>query len=249
MRGLLGAALVTGILACAPGSLDSARAEIVIAIDKSKQRMAVLVDGQQQHVWKVSTGTGGGPRAGTYQPQRLEKSWFSRKYGMSPMPHSIFFHEGYAIHGTIYVSRLGNRASHGCVRLHPDNAKALFELVRRHGTASTVITVSNTEFAIPAKPPAPAAPGTVVELPHKSKSRPEPIKVNAPAEIAPKAQVTPVVLTPVRTPARAVGRSETAQASVAPPAAVPLAAAPSAGQMPSSELAPAAVSLPQSSKE
>jgi lipoprotein-anchoring transpeptidase ErfK/SrfK len=122
---------------------EQASHEIVVRIDKSAQRMAVFVDGDQKYSWLVSTGTGGGPRAGEYRPQRLERKWFSRKYGWSPMPHSIFFHEGYAIHGTIYVSRLGARASHGCVRLHPDNAAMLFSLVQGRGTANTRIVVEN----------------------------------------------------------------------------------------------------------
>ncbi|MBX9844981.1 MAG: L,D-transpeptidase [Xanthobacteraceae bacterium] len=144
---------IAGSLACA----DPARAGIVIAIDKSIQRMTVVVDGKEQYLWKVSTGTLGGPRSGTYRPQRLEKSWFSRKYGMSPMPHSIFFDEGYAIHGTVYVSRLGNRASHGCVRLHPSNAATLFSLVRSRGMGGTTIVVSNAGWPAAAKKPAPEA--------------------------------------------------------------------------------------------
>jgi lipoprotein-anchoring transpeptidase ErfK/SrfK len=126
-----------------------ARAEIVIAVNKSKQRMAVMVDGVEKYVWKVSTGTGGAPKTGTYQPQRLEKTWFSHKYGMSPMPHSIFFHEGFAIHGTLYVSQLGNRASHGCVRLHPANATTLFNMVKAQGMSSTTILVSNEDYVAP----------------------------------------------------------------------------------------------------
>jgi hypothetical protein len=59
------------------------------------------------------------------------------------MPHSIFFHKGYAIHGTIHVSRLGRRASHGCVRLHPANAATLFALVRNHGATDTRIFVGH----------------------------------------------------------------------------------------------------------
>lgn len=38
------------------------------------------------------------------------------------MPHSIFFHGGYAIHGSYEINRLGGPASHGCIRLHPANA-------------------------------------------------------------------------------------------------------------------------------
>jgi len=58
------------------------------------------------------------------------------------MPHSIFFHKGYAIHGTNYISRLGGPASHGCVRLHPANAATLFHLVRRFGMGNTAIVIS-----------------------------------------------------------------------------------------------------------
>ena len=68
--------------------------------------------------------------------------WYSRKYDMSPMPHSIFFNGGYAIHGTNYIKSLGKPASHGCVRLHPDNAATLFSLVRASGMANTQVVVT-----------------------------------------------------------------------------------------------------------
>jgi lipoprotein-anchoring transpeptidase ErfK/SrfK len=122
---------------------DRAAADVVISINKSSQRMAVTVDGAVRHSWSVSTGTGGGPPTGAYRPQRLERTWNSRKYNWAPMPHAIFFHKGYAIHGTNHVSRLGRRASHGCVRLHPSNAATLFALVRSHGTGSTRIVVGH----------------------------------------------------------------------------------------------------------
>jgi hypothetical protein len=151
MRRSVSAAVVVSLWACqAFLAADRAEAEIVVNINKSKQRMAVVVDGTERHVWTVSTGTEGGPPSGTYRPQRLARKWFSRKYNWSPMPHSIFFHEGYAIHGTVYVSRLGRRASHGCVRLHPTNAAALFELVRSRGPNNTTIIVSHTDYV--AKP-------------------------------------------------------------------------------------------------
>jgi lipoprotein-anchoring transpeptidase ErfK/SrfK len=119
----------------------SAIAEVVVMIDKSAQRMSVSIDGSGRYTWPVSTGLHGGPPAGTYRPERLERSWYSRKFGMSPMPHSIFFHEGYAIHGTIYVSRLGTRASHGCVRLLPAKATTLFSLVEKEGLENTRIVI------------------------------------------------------------------------------------------------------------
>ena len=57
------------------------------------------------------------------------------------MPHSIFFYRGFAIHGSYEISRLGGPASHGCIRLHPDNAAVLFDLVRQEGMRNTTIVV------------------------------------------------------------------------------------------------------------
>ena len=148
MRCLWGVALAAGLVFGFAAGIGRAGAEVVVAINKSKQLLTVLLDGVEQHVWKVSTGLGGGPPSGSYKPKRLERKWFSHKYGWSPMPHSIFFYKGYAIHGTIYVSRLGKRASHGCVRLHPANAAALFALVRSQGMGNTRIVVANSEIAL-----------------------------------------------------------------------------------------------------
>jgi hypothetical protein len=44
------------------------------------------------------------------------------------MPHAIFFHYGFAIHGTNDLARLGGPASHGCIRLHPSHAAARIAL-------------------------------------------------------------------------------------------------------------------------
>jgi lipoprotein-anchoring transpeptidase ErfK/SrfK len=64
---------------------------------------------------------------------------YSRKYDNAPMPHSVFFHYGYAIHATDAVKALGRPASHGCVRLSPANASKLFALVKQHGSGRTRI--------------------------------------------------------------------------------------------------------------
>jgi lipoprotein-anchoring transpeptidase ErfK/SrfK len=92
---------VATVLAAAP-----ARANVVIEVDKSSQHMSVLVDGVARYHWAVSTArTGYSTPSGTYHPERMERSWFSREYYNSPMPHSIFFHGGYAIHGSYEISR------------------------------------------------------------------------------------------------------------------------------------------------
>jgi len=122
----------------------NASAGLVARIDVSKQKMTVSENGNVVYSWRVSTARGGyhTPR-GSYRPTRLHRMWYSRKYDNSPMPHSIFFRGGYAIHGTNYVKSLGRPASHGCVRLAPGNARALYNLVRAHGAGNTRIIVQN----------------------------------------------------------------------------------------------------------
>jgi len=121
-----------------------ASAGIVARIDISKQTMTVVEDGNVLYSWSVSTARKGyrTPR-GTFHPIRMHKMWYSHKYHMSPMPYSIFFYGGYAIHGTNAIKYLGRPASHGCIRLHPSHAKTLYNLVRSHGARNTRIVLVN----------------------------------------------------------------------------------------------------------
>jgi lipoprotein-anchoring transpeptidase ErfK/SrfK len=136
--GLAMAAILWGL------ALTPARADVVVQIDKSSQRMAVSVDGTLRYSWPVSTGRDGyGTPSGTFYPQSMARYYFSRKYYNAPMPHAIFFYYGFAIHGTNDIARLGGPASHGCVRLHPSHAAALFTLVERNGPRNTRIEISN----------------------------------------------------------------------------------------------------------
>ena len=137
---LLRALLTAGVLSLSAGA---ARTSVLVSIDKSTQRMSVSVDGVPRYHWAVSTGRAGyGTPSGTYRPQRMERTWFSKEYYNSPMPHSIFFHGGYAIHGSYEIHRLGGPASHGCIRLHPANAATLFAVVKQRGMSDTTIVVS-----------------------------------------------------------------------------------------------------------
>jgi len=120
----------------------AARASVEARIDLTHQRMSVYVDGRPYASWPVSTARRGyvTPR-GTFRPRLLKRMHYSRKYDDAPMPYSIFFLGGYAIHGTGAISRLGRPASHGCVRLHPANAATLFSLIKRHGLRNTRIRI------------------------------------------------------------------------------------------------------------
>ena len=121
---------------------STASANVLIQVDKSAQEMTVSVDGAPRYHFAVSTGRPGyGTPSGTFHPQRMERTWFSKEYYNSPMPHSIFFHGGFAIHGSYEINRLGGPASHGCVRLHPSNAATLYALVSREGMGATTIVI------------------------------------------------------------------------------------------------------------
>jgi hypothetical protein len=125
-------------------STESAEAKLDILVDKATQRMLVIQDGYIRYMWPVSTGRDNMQTPnGVYAPQRLERSWFSKAYYDSPMPFSIFFHNGYAIHGSYAIDRLGGPASHGCVRLHPHHAAILFDLVQQEGPSNTSIEITD----------------------------------------------------------------------------------------------------------
>ena len=132
------AGALCGLLVFAP--VDPAAAGIVAKIDQSRQRMRVFVDGYPAYDWPVSTARRGFVTPnGRYRVGLMAPMWRSRKYHGSPMPHAMFFRGGYAIHGTYATGSLGRRASHGCIRLAPGHAAALFGLTRSHGGAAIVI--------------------------------------------------------------------------------------------------------------
>ena len=120
-----------------------ASAKLLIEIDKSAQRMTVSQDGARLYTWPVSTGVRAHDTpGGAYTPFRMEKDHFSREWDDAPMPHSIFFtRQGHAIHGTEHTRNIGRPASHGCVRLEPENARVLFGLVRQEGMANVRVVL------------------------------------------------------------------------------------------------------------
>lgn len=140
---LAAALLVAMLISFALAGPGSAAAAVVARIDLSRQTMTVSVNGMPHYSWPVSTARRGYVTpTGAYRPQRMYRSYFSRKYYNSPMPYSIFFNRGYAIHGSYEVSRLGAPASHGCVRLHPSNAATLYALVQSYGAGNTLILIT-----------------------------------------------------------------------------------------------------------
>ena len=118
---------------------------------KSKQMLYLYLDGVLADSFKVSTGDTKHetPTFDTRPSGPMFKKYTSRKFpggnyqGLGNMPYVVFIKGGFAIHGTTTgnIPRLGKKASHGCVRLHPDNGKLFFELVNAVGLSDTWITI------------------------------------------------------------------------------------------------------------
>jgi lipoprotein-anchoring transpeptidase ErfK/SrfK len=139
----LTAAFAAPSMAAVGGDSTYVRATVSIS---QQQMEVVILDAktglEETLVWTVSTGaTGYTTPTGNYQPTWLSRHHRSRQYDNAPMPWAVFFHNGYAVHATFDLANLGRPASHGCVRLAPEDAAVFFELVR-------TVSMDNTEIVI-----------------------------------------------------------------------------------------------------
>ena len=150
-----------------PQAVAPPPSKVLITIDKTMQMMKVFIDNVERYDWPVSTGKRGyDTPSGTYTARSMNEMWYSKQWDSAPMPHAIFFtKKGHAIHGTLEAKNLGRPASHGCVRIAPDNAALLFALVKEVGLANTEIVLSGE---IPARGAKVASSG---ERKHEVKSR------------------------------------------------------------------------------
>lgn len=121
-------------------------APIVVTISVPKQQMVLTLHGVEMYRWPVSTGGHGAitPK-GTFKVQSMHVITYSRLFNNAPMPFAIFYDGHYAIHGTTAINLLGRPASKGCVRLHPANAKILFDMVKARGAQSLQVVVVREE--------------------------------------------------------------------------------------------------------
>lgn len=149
MNRLLAAAALISALMLAPAQAQKQKTaeiteppSIVVTISVPKQELSVVVDGVERYVWPVSTARLGAiTPAGTFKVQSMNQHAISRLFGDAPMPWAIFYDGHYAIHGTTAIHMLGRPASMGCTRLHPENAKILFEMVKARGPHSLKVVV------------------------------------------------------------------------------------------------------------
>lgn len=118
---------------------------------KSEQMMYLYFYGELIDTFSVSTGKGEHetPNLNLRPSGPIFTKYSSRKFpggnymGLGNMPYAVFLKGGYAIHGTTTgnIQKLGNKASHGCIRLHPDNARVFNELVKQVGLEYTWVKV------------------------------------------------------------------------------------------------------------
>lgn len=137
--------IVATLVACASVWLTASAAEAATVVAKvriSEQRMTVLYKGETLHSWPVSTARRGKVTpVGSWKAKWLSRNHKSSLYDNAPMPYSIFYNGNYAVHGTTSITKLGQPASAGCVRLHPDNAAILFDMAKREGLDNVMIVV------------------------------------------------------------------------------------------------------------
>jgi lipoprotein-anchoring transpeptidase ErfK/SrfK len=141
-------------------AINPVPATILINIDKAKQRMTIFLDGVESYNWPVSTGKAGySTPSGTFTATSMNEIWYSKEWDNAPMPHAIFFmKDGHAIHGSYEVKNLGKLASHGCVRISPQNAATLYVLVAKTGLKNTQVVLAGD------------APGGAAKVASKSRS-------------------------------------------------------------------------------
>ncbi|AOF88367.1 L,D-transpeptidase [Sinorhizobium sp. RAC02] len=118
-------------------------ANLVAQVSLASQTMVVTQNGVVKYRWRVSTGRKGfGTPTGAWSAKWTSRNHRSRKYNNAPMPYAVFFKGGYAVHATYETKRLGRPASHGCVRLHPNNAATFFQMAKSNGLSKTRIVIT-----------------------------------------------------------------------------------------------------------
>jgi lipoprotein-anchoring transpeptidase ErfK/SrfK len=128
-----------------------AECAIYVDVDKASQTLRLYLEGRLADQWLVSTGRPGfdTPDFNQRFNGRIFQRFDSAKYpggdymGLGNMPYAMFISGGFAVHGTPEANWpiLGRAASHGCIRILPENAKYLNGLLRGAGVQNSWVTV------------------------------------------------------------------------------------------------------------
>lgn len=128
--------------------------QVYAKVVRSEQKLYLFFNGSLTATWAVSTGVRGHgtPNFDRHPDGRIYNAYTSTKYpggnwrGLGNMPYAVFISGGFAIHGTPQSNwpKLGRRASHGCIRVHPDNGYTFNRMVRAAGVRNVWITVEES---------------------------------------------------------------------------------------------------------
>ena len=146
------AIFLTALLAAPADTPSGAGGAISLAASTKKNILVVRVGGKDVKTYDVSVGTKKHPTPnGTYRINHIvwnpawvpppDAKWAKGKQPTKPGDKKnpmkvvkIFFKEpDYYIHGTDQIESLGSDASHGCLRMAPDEVADLAKLIMEHG--------------------------------------------------------------------------------------------------------------------
>lgn len=146
------AALLLTLILAAFRPWSAEEPPLMLVVDVSDNRLAVVMDGRVVETYPVSVGTEKHPTPqGEFTVSKViwnpgwvpppDARWARNKTRKAPddpdnpmKMAKIFFQEpDYYIHGTDATHRLGEAASHGCIRMRPGDVARVAMQVMEHG--------------------------------------------------------------------------------------------------------------------
>ena len=118
-----------------------------VSVDKSQNKLILKSSGEVIKVYTIATGKENSTPVGTFviETKLVDPVWF--KSGAIIPPDSAqnelgarwmgFDIQGYGIHGTTHPETLGQQVTAGCVRMHNNDVKELYDLL----TINTEVTI------------------------------------------------------------------------------------------------------------
>jgi LysM repeat protein len=101
-----------------------------IVVDLSEQSVYVYQNGTLLRQFLVSTGLPATPTVqGNFTVQRkyVSTRMTGPGYDLPGVPYTMYFYQGYALHGTYWHSNFGQPMSHGCVNMRTPDAEWLYQ--------------------------------------------------------------------------------------------------------------------------
>jgi lipoprotein-anchoring transpeptidase ErfK/SrfK len=120
-----------------PGSVSAQiyTTDKLIAVDTGSQTLTAWEGGKILYQTKVSTGLPLSPTVkGSFKvykkvplgPMRGYSPYVGR-YNYANVPNSLYFYQGYAVHGAYWHNSFGTRRSNGCVNLPLPMAQTIYD--------------------------------------------------------------------------------------------------------------------------